>query len=34
MQVIQLSGDQRANVKDFLVDEEICVDGQIVVHGF
>jgi hypothetical protein len=28
-QVIQLSGDQRANVKDFLVDEEICGDGQV-----
>ena len=33
-QVIQLSGDQRANVKDFLVDEQICTDAQIVLHGF
>ncbi|GAB5037196.1 translation initiation factor sui1 [Nannochloropsis oceanica] len=33
-QVIQLSGDQRANVKDFLVDEEICTEGQLVIHGF
>jgi len=32
--VIQLSGDQRANVKDFLVDEEICTEGQLVIHGF
>ena len=33
-EVIQLSGDQRANVKDFLVDQEICSESQIVVHGF
>ena len=28
------TGDQRANVKDFLVDEEICSEGQLVIHGF
>jgi translation initiation factor 1 len=33
-QVIQLSGDQRENVRDFLVDQEICADSQIVKHGF
>jgi len=32
--VIQLSGDQRNNVKDFLVDQEICSENQIVLHGF
>ena len=33
-EVIQLSGDQRANVKAFLVDQEICHASQIVLHGF
>ncbi len=33
-EVIQLSGDQRANVKAFLVDQEICSSSQIVLHGF
>ncbi|CAM9435854.1 unnamed protein product, partial [Heterosigma akashiwo] len=32
--VIQLSGDQRTNVKDFLEDNEIIHKGQIVLHGF
>lgn len=33
-EVIQLSGDQRTNVKDFLVDQEICHGESIVLHGF
>lgn len=33
-EVIQLSGDQRTNVKDFLVDQEICHAESIVLHGF
>mmetsp|Transcript_18729 Transcript_18729/g.26555 ORF Transcript_18729/g.26555 Transcript_18729/m.26555 type:complete len:110 (-) Transcript_18729:156-485(-) len=33
-EVIQLSGDQRTNVKAFLVDQEICHSSQIVLHGF
>jgi len=33
-EIIQLSGDQRTNVKNFLVDQEICLDSQIVLHGF
>ena len=33
-EVIQLSGDQRTNVKEFLVDQEICHGEQIVLHGF
>lgn len=33
-EVIQLSGDQRTNVKDFLVDQEICHSENIVLHGF
>lgn len=32
-EVIQLSGDQRTNVREFLVDQEICHDDQIVIHG-
>lgn len=32
--VIQLSGDQRTVVKQFLVDQEICHAEQIVLHGF
>lgn len=33
-EVIQLSGDQRTNVKSFLVDQEICLGDSIVLHGF
>jgi translation initiation factor 1 len=33
-EVIQLSGDQRTNVKSFLADQEICHASQIVLHGF
>mmetsp|Transcript_21107 Transcript_21107/g.46024 ORF Transcript_21107/g.46024 Transcript_21107/m.46024 type:complete len:110 (+) Transcript_21107:160-489(+) len=33
-EVIQLSGDQRTNVKEFLVDQEICHGLSIVLHGF
>lgn len=33
-EVIQLSGDQRTNVKEFLVDQEICHSDTIVLHGF
>ena len=33
-EVIQLQGDQRTNVKDFLVDQEICTPDVIVLHGF
>ena len=33
-EVIQLSGDQRTNVKSFLVDQEICHGENIVLHGF
>ncbi|CCI40166.1 hypothetical protein ABG067_000685 [Albugo candida] len=32
--IIQLSGDQRLNIKRFVVEEEICVPSQIVMHGF
>ena len=33
-EVIQLSGDQRTNVKEFLEDQEICHSDEIVLHGF
>ena len=33
-EVIQLSGDQRTNVKEFLVDQEICHSDAVVLHGF
>jgi len=33
-EVIQLSGDQRTNVKEFLVDQEICHAENVVLHGF
>ncbi|CAB9516592.1 Eukaryotic translation initiation factor 1b [Seminavis robusta] len=32
--VIQLSGDQRIQVRTFLVDEQICRAKSIVMHGF
>jgi translation initiation factor 1 len=31
---LQLSGDQRTNVRDFLISQEICVLEQITVHGY
>lgn len=31
-EVIQLSGDQRTNVRRFFIDEEVCYEDQIVVH--
>ncbi|OLY78899.1 Protein translation factor sui1 [Smittium mucronatum] len=33
-QVIQLQGDQRTNIRDFLVDEKIYKKEMIKVHGF
>ena len=32
--VLQLQGDQRANVKDFLLKTHICEKNDIKVHGF
>ena len=32
--IMQLSGDQRHSVSDFLIDEEIATGEQIVIHGF
>ena len=31
--ILQLSGDQRTNIKDFFVDQEVCLEDQIVIHG-
>lgn len=33
-EIIQLSGDQRTNIREFLLDQEICSDSQVVLHGF
>ncbi len=33
-EVLQLSGDQRTNINEFLCSMEICTPGQIVLHGF
>jgi translation initiation factor 1 len=33
-QVIQLQGDQRKNVADFLVNEGICKRSKVKIHGF
>ena len=33
-EVIQLQGDQRKNVFEFLVDYKICARDEIKVHGF
>ena len=32
-EIIQVSGDQRANVRSFFVDQEVCNEDQIVIHG-
>jgi translation initiation factor 1 len=31
--IMQLSGDQRINVRDFLIDQEVCSKDQLVIHG-
>lgn len=33
-EIIQLSGDQRTNIRDFLVDQQIVTESQLVLHGF
>ncbi|KAJ1451278.1 translation initiation factor SUI1 [Pelagophyceae sp. CCMP2097] len=33
-EIVQLSGDQRTNVNEFLIDQEICAKTQLVIHGF
>ena len=32
-EILQLSGDQRTNVRSFLTGQEICHEEQIVIHG-
>jgi translation initiation factor 1 len=32
-EIAQLSGDQRTNVRDFFIDQEVCREDQIVIHG-
>lgn len=32
-EILQLSGDQRTNVREFLIDQQICHEDQIVLHG-
>jgi len=32
-EILQVSGDQRSNIRSFFVDQEICHDDQIVIHG-
>lgn len=32
-EILQLSGDQRSNIRDFFIDQEICHEDQIVLHG-
>jgi len=32
--ILQLQGDHRTMIHDFLVDQEICLSADIVTHGF
>jgi translation initiation factor 1 len=32
-EILQLSGDQRTNIREFLIDQQICHEDQIVIHG-
>ena len=32
-EILQLSGDQRTNIRAFFVDQEVCHEDQIVIHG-
>jgi translation initiation factor 1 len=31
--ILQVSGDQRSNIRSFFVDQEICHEDQLVIHG-
>jgi len=31
--IIQLQGDHRVAVKNFLIGQEICTSEQVIVHG-
>ncbi len=31
--IVQVAGDQRTNIRDFLLSQEICHADQILVHG-
>jgi translation initiation factor 1 len=31
--IIQMTGDQRKNVRDFFIHQEVCGEDQIVIHG-
>lgn len=31
--ILQLQGDHRTNIRDFFVDQEVCHEDQIVIHG-
>ena len=33
-EIIQLQGDHRQTVRDFLVDQEIVTNDQVIIHGF
>lgn len=32
-EILQLSGDQRTNIRTFFVQQEVCHEDQIVIHG-
>jgi translation initiation factor 1 len=32
-EILQLSGDQRTNIREFFVDQQVCHEDQIVIHG-
>jgi translation initiation factor 1 len=32
--IIQLQGDQRENIRKFLIDESLCDKEQLKIHGF
>lgn len=32
-EILQLSGDQRTNIREFFIDQEVCHDDQVVIHG-
>ena len=32
-EILQFSGDQRTNVRKFLIDQQICYEDQIILHG-
>jgi translation initiation factor 1 len=32
-EILQISGDHRVNIRGFLIEQKICNENQIIMHG-